>query len=73
MKTLGKDAIIREMKNGACLYRVSGKFGGWGISDASDWYAVRTDSCFKLMSLGLLKVKERRGNCVEYELADKEA
>lgn len=63
-EVLGKDKIIEEMKNGAELTYISGRFGGWIIS--VPFKTVRSDSCFNLEKSGLLKVKERSFGRVTY-------
>lgn len=68
IRTLGKDAILDEMRKGATIYRVSGRFGGWDINGASDIVTVRQDSCRKLVESGLVKVIRRDRGYVEYGL-----
>ena len=66
IKVLGRKAIIEALENGAELYYVPGKFGGWGIT--VNLAEVRKDSVNKLMMDGMLKTKERTSHCTTYVL-----
>ena len=70
-RVLGKDAIMEQLKAGAYIYRVAGKFGGWGIDNTTcrEVVTVRADSCRKLVESGLLKATYRT-NYAEYRLKD---
>ena len=70
-KVLGKRGILEQMKAGAYIYRVPGKFGGWGISDTTSPHlvTVRADSCRALVASGLLK-ETRSTNFVRYDLKE---
>ena len=68
IKVLGKAGIIEAMKKGAYIYRVSGRYGGWGISGADDVVTVRADSCRNVVNSGLVEVSEMRFGYVAYRL-----
>ena len=74
MKVLGYKGILEQMEQGAYIYRVSGKFGGWGISDTTckDLVTVRADSCRKVAISGKVYESRRSSNYVEYRLKNEE-
>ena len=73
-RVLGMQGILEQMRQGAELYRVAGKFGGWGITKTTcdKCVTVRADSCHNLVSKGLIVEDYRRPNFVQYKLRDKE-
>lgn len=72
MKVLGYKGILEQMQQGAYIYRVSGKFGGWGISDTTykEPVSVRADSCRKVAISGKVYESSRSWNYIEYRLKE---
>lgn len=69
-KVLGVKGIIEQMEKGAYIYRVSGRFGGWGIQNTTtkECVTVRADSCRKVIMMSNVKEIRSGGNYVEYGL-----